>query len=299
MRSHRLSTAVWAPVLYAWRGARRRPLVSTLAVVVLLASLAGGTVVTAYARGAGPALRTVEVNAARGPVRFSPTELGITVVDGRARVDRDRLGSVVDRVARELLVRPQTGRYELRDDVLLFSPGQTGSELDRGEALRTLHRAALGEEGLTLPMRELMPPDPVAVVVTLKEFRLDLYRGPSILQSYPIGVGRVAYHQHTGAYKVASKAVNPVWWNPGAPWSRGMPRYVPPGPRNPLGSRALRLDRDLLAIHGTPDPSSVGRRASRGCFRMLKADVEELFELVPVGTPVFVANDRYAGGIQS
>jgi L,D-transpeptidase ErfK/SrfK len=67
-----------------------------------------------------------------------------------------------------------------------------------------------------------------------------------------------------------------------------MPRYIPPGPRNPLGSRALRLDRGSLVIHGTPQPWTIGRRSSHGCIRMKRADVEQLFELVPQGTPVFI-----------
>jgi L,D-transpeptidase ErfK/SrfK len=67
-----------------------------------------------------------------------------------------------------------------------------------------------------------------------------------------------------------------------------MPRYIAPGPRNPLGSRAMRLDRESLVIHGTPQPWSVGHHSSHGCIRMLKADVEELFDTVPIGTPVFI-----------
>ena len=52
--------------------------------------------------------------------------------------------------------------------------------------------------------------------------------------------------------------------------------------------RAERLDRDAIVIHGTPQPWSVGQRSSHGCIRMYKADVEKLFEIVEVGTPVFI-----------
>jgi L,D-transpeptidase ErfK/SrfK len=67
-----------------------------------------------------------------------------------------------------------------------------------------------------------------------------------------------------------------------------MPWYMPPGPRNPLGTRALGLDRGALVIHGTPQPWTVGTRSSHGCIRMRRGDVEKLFDLVPQGTPVFI-----------
>lgn len=69
-----------------------------------------------------------------------------------------------------------------------------------------------------------------------------------------------------------------------------MPASVPPGPSNPLGKFALDLGWTAIAIHGTNDPDSVGRRASGGCFRLLPADIATLFEMVPVGTPVRVVS---------
>ena len=67
-----------------------------------------------------------------------------------------------------------------------------------------------------------------------------------------------------------------------------MPAYIGPGPRNPLGTRALRLDRGALVIHGTPQPWSIGQRSSHGCIRMRRADIERLYDLVPEQTPVFI-----------
>jgi lipoprotein-anchoring transpeptidase ErfK/SrfK len=67
---------------------------------------------------------------------------------------------------------------------------------------------------------------------------------------------------------------------------------VPGGPNNPLGSRALYLYRDgrdtLYRIHGTTEPSSIGRSVSNGCIRMINEHVEDLFERVPVGAQVVV-----------
>jgi L,D-transpeptidase ErfK/SrfK len=163
--------------------------------------------------------------------------------------------------------------------------------LDQEATKQMLLEAIRGDgPSLVLPMREVpvAPEAEVAIVVRLSDFRLDLYNGTDIVRDYPVGIGKINYPTPTGAFYVASKARNPTWWNPGSAWARGMPRYMPPGPRNPLGTRALRLDRDAIVIHGTPQPNTIGTRASHGCVRMLREDVEELFELVPEGTAVFI-----------
>jgi L,D-transpeptidase ErfK/SrfK len=67
-----------------------------------------------------------------------------------------------------------------------------------------------------------------------------------------------------------------------------MPETIPPGPGNPLGTRALNLNASGIRIHGTANVNSIGTAASHGCVRMVQRDVEELYDLVDVGTPVFV-----------
>jgi lipoprotein-anchoring transpeptidase ErfK/SrfK len=76
-----------------------------------------------------------------------------------------------------------------------------------------------------------------------------------------------------------------------APWANGMPG----GPDNPLGARALYLfdmtGKDTLyRIHGTNDPSSIGKAMSSGCIRMLNQDIDELYRRVLVGARVVVLN---------
>ncbi|MDF1671176.1 MAG: L,D-transpeptidase [Roseovarius sp.] len=114
---------------------------------------------------------------------------------------------------------------------------------------------------------------------------------------YGIGVGRAGL-AFRGQAKVGRKAVWPSWTptanmirrNPGkyARFAKG----VPGGPKNPLGSRALYLYKDgrdtLYRIHGTTEPSSIGRSVSNGCIRMINEHVEDLFEQVPVGAQVVV-----------
>jgi L,D-transpeptidase ErfK/SrfK len=92
-----------------------------------------------------------------------------------------------------------------------------------------------------------------------------------------------------GAWEVVRKVENPTWYNP-APdgWGKDEPLIIPPGPDNPLGTRALYLDAPGIRIHGTPSDSSIGHWASHGCIRMHIPESEALYPLVPVGTPVFI-----------
>ncbi|MFD1380233.1 L,D-transpeptidase family protein [Fodinicurvata halophila] len=66
---------------------------------------------------------------------------------------------------------------------------------------------------------------------------------------------------------------------------------VPPGPENPLGTRALYLGWPAYLIHGTNNPYGIGRRASAGCIRMYPEDVEEIYPDVPIGTAVKVKDE--------
>ena len=113
---------------------------------------------------------------------------------------------------------------------------------------------------------------------------------------YGVGVGREGF-AWSGEATVGMKRRWPRWLPPedmvfrdekAAKWANGMPG----GPENPLGARALYLYADgvdtLYRIHGTNDPSSIGKALSSGCIRMLNQDVAELYLQVPVGTHVVV-----------
>jgi L,D-transpeptidase ErfK/SrfK len=91
-----------------------------------------------------------------------------------------------------------------------------------------------------------------------------------------------------GDWKIVDKVKNPSWHNPHAAWSATMPEYIPPGPSNPLGTRALYLDASGIRFHGTNNIGSVGTPASHGCMRMYMSDIEALYPLVPIGTKVWI-----------
>jgi len=127
------------------------------------------------------------------------------------------------------------------------------------------------------------------LVVNVSQNMLYLYEGFKVIRSYPVATAKAGFLTPDGAWTVNGKVENPSWHNP-APngWGAGEPLVIPPGPGNPLGTRALYLSASGILIHGTPSDSSVGTYASHGCIRMHIPDSEALYPLVPIGTPVFI-----------
>ena len=122
-----------------------------------------------------------------------------------------------------------------------------------------------------------------------------VYQGGQAIR-YGVGVGREGF-AWSGEAQVGMKRRWPRWLPPidmvardknAAKWANGQPG----GPENPLGARALYLYANnadtLYRIHGTNDPSSIGKAMSSGCIRMLNQDVAELYLRVPVGSRVIV-----------
>jgi lipoprotein-anchoring transpeptidase ErfK/SrfK len=131
---------------------------------------------------------------------------------------------------------------------------------------------------------------PGTIVIRTNERRLYLVRGDGTALRYPVAVGK-PIKQWFGSARIDGKYVKPAWAPP-ADVKRDNPRLpdvIPGGaPNNPMGVRALTLDRDEYAIHGTNRPSSIGTFASYGCIRMYNQDIVDLYEQVEVGTPVVV-----------
>jgi lipoprotein-anchoring transpeptidase ErfK/SrfK len=127
------------------------------------------------------------------------------------------------------------------------------------------------------------------VVVKTGERKLYLALGHGRAILYVVGVGRPG-KQWAGRTVIKGKYVNPSFAPP-AEVKRDLPHLpavIPPGPKNPLGPRAMTLAIDQYAIHGTNRPDSIGKFVSYGCIRMHNRDVVDLFERVKVGTPVVV-----------
>ena len=132
--------------------------------------------------------------------------------------------------------------------------------------------------------------NPGTIVIRTGQRSLYFVTAPGEAIRYQIAVGK-AGKQWRGVKYVEELQVDPAWAPP-AEVRRDNPRLpdvIPGGaPNNPMGVRALTLDRDEYAIHGTNRPDSIGTFASYGCIRMLNADILDLYEQVGVGTRVVV-----------
>jgi lipoprotein-anchoring transpeptidase ErfK/SrfK len=106
---------------------------------------------------------------------------------------------------------------------------------------------------------------------------------------YGVRVGRDGF-TWTGVQKISRKAEWPDWHPPTEMIERQpyLPRFMAGGPGNPLGARAMYLGSTVYRIHGTNQPSTIGKFVSSGCIGMLNEDVSDLFERTKVGTRVVV-----------
>jgi lipoprotein-anchoring transpeptidase ErfK/SrfK len=131
-------------------------------------------------------------------------------------------------------------------------------------------------------------PGSIVIVTHARALYYMLGNGQAI--RYPVGVGRSGMAWH-GRAQIAEKSLRPAWGPPAdiALANPNIPLVIPGGsPRNPMGAAAMGLDRGNYAIHGTNEPSSIGRFVSHGCIRMYNEDVLDLYHRAPVGTEVVV-----------
>ena len=131
------------------------------------------------------------------------------------------------------------------------------------------------------------------IVVDTSERRLYYTLGNGRAIKYGVGVGREGF-TWAGTDRISRKAEWPGWTPPPqmirreAAKGRKLPAYMPGGPQNPLGARALYIGGSLYRIHGTNQPWTIGQAMSSGCIRMANEDVIHLYEQVGVGTKVVV-----------
>jgi len=161
---------------------------------------------------------------------------------------------------------------------------------------------------ILLPTQFVLPDAPRrGIILNMASKRLFYFPEPAggearEVLTYPIGIGRVGWETPLGATTVVSKAKDPHWWVPAsvrqehAELGDPLPKVVPPGPDNPLGTRVLKLDMPGYLIHGTNQPYGVGMRVSHGCVRLYPENIETLYTLVDVGEVVTIVNEPFLIG---
>lgn len=133
---------------------------------------------------------------------------------------------------------------------------------------------------------------PGTIVISAHQRRLFYVVSPGVAIRYPVAVPKRGM-EWSGMASVDGKYAHPDWSPPAVVRAAHpeLPHFIPGGsPRNPMGARALTLDRGEVAIHGTTSRmrASIGTAASFGCIRMLNEDVTDLYNRVSVGSPVIM-----------
>ena len=122
------------------------------------------------------------------------------------------------------------------------------------------------------------------IVISIADRQLALVDNGQVIKTFPVAVGKDSTPSPNGDFTVVNRTENPTYYHKG--------KVIQPGKSNPLGTRWMGLSQKGYGIHGTNVPSSIGKAASHGCFRMAKKDVEELFKLVRVGDVVIVRSEH-------
>jgi lipoprotein-anchoring transpeptidase ErfK/SrfK len=130
---------------------------------------------------------------------------------------------------------------------------------------------------------------PGTVIIDTSNTALYYVLGQGRAIRYGVGVGREGF-TWSGVQTISRKAEWPDWHPPAEMIARQpyLPRFMAGGPGNPLGARAMYLGSSEYRIHGTNDPSTIGKFVSSGCIRLTNEDVADLFSRVDVGTKVVV-----------
>jgi len=169
---------------------------------------------------------------------------------------------------------------QLRNGVLFDIENQRYEGVLRPVAHRTRPKVTTSELSRRYPR---------VIVIDRSGFTLTLYKNLKHFKSYGIAVGQAGLESPAGLHSVTDKTVDPTWYVPQAAWAGSLAGQVIPGgaPDNPLKARWIGFYPGD-GIHGTADDASIGSAASHGCIRMHVPDVEDLYDRVQVGDPVYV-----------
>jgi lipoprotein-anchoring transpeptidase ErfK/SrfK len=215
--------------------------------------------------------------------------------------DAAAVARLVRRVQRGVDRPPQDATIQPMPDRLKRVPAKLGLAVRTAE-LESAIRAALvrpdgprtvqAEADITKPKvttAELASKYPTYIFVYRNARKLLFYKRLKLNHTYPIAVGMQGLETPAGLYHIQDKQVNPSWHVPNSAWAGKLAgKVIPPGPDDPIKARWMGFNGGA-GIHGTAEVGSLGSAASHGCVRMAIPDVEQLYDQVDVGTPVYVA----------
>jgi lipoprotein-anchoring transpeptidase ErfK/SrfK len=225
-------------------------------------------------------------------------------VDRRVPADvvysRPAINRFVRRVAAAVDREPRNADVEPSVDSLRVVQARSGRKLRDRLLTRQLKAAVLNANAdhtiaaRTHPVKPKLTAGEVAAqypsYLTLDRatFTLRLWKHLKPAKTYTVAVGQEGLETPAGLYHIQEKEVDPPWRVPNSAWAGSLAgQTIPPGPEDPIKARWMGIF-EGAGIHGTEETWSLGQAVSHGCVRMSIPDVEELYDQVEVGTPIYI-----------
>jgi lipoprotein-anchoring transpeptidase ErfK/SrfK len=221
-------------------------------------------------------------------------------ISPRVTYSRRAVNRFVRHVAGEINREPRNADVEASGDSLAVVAGENGRKLRDDKLTDALNAAVLNANAprtivadvhATKPevtKSEVAAKYPSYLTLDRATFTLRLWEHLKLAKTYTVAVGMEGLETPEGLYEIEEKEENPTWHVPESSWAGSLAgQDIPPGPANPIKARWMAIY-EGAGIHGTEETYSLGSAASHGCVRMAIPDVEELYDRVEVGTPIFI-----------
>lgn len=217
-------------------------------------------------------------------VTYSRSAINRFVREVAGEVDREAQDAAVEPAADSLeVVSAENGR-KLRDVLLTrqLRAAVLNANADHTIAARTHYTKP------DVTTEEVAAAYPSYLTLDRGTYTLRLWKDLKLAKTYTVAVGQEGLETPEGLYEIQEKEENPTWHVPESDWAGSLAgQDIPPGPSNPIKARWMGIY-EGAGIHGTEETYSLGSAASHGCVRMAIPDVEELYDQVEVGTPIFI-----------
>jgi hypothetical protein len=217
-----------------------------------------------------------------------------------ASYSRRAVNRFVRKVAEEVKIEPRDATVEASGASLTVVPQENGRKLRDNLLTRELTAAVLNagaDHTIAARTNPVMPEVtkgevaeeyPTYLTLERATYTLRFWKNLKLTRTYTVAVGQEGLETPEGLYHIQDKQVEPTWHVPNSAWAGSLAgQSIPPGPSNPLKARWMGIF-EGAGIHGTEETWSLGTAASHGCVRMSIPDVEELYDLVEVGTPIYI-----------
>lgn len=206
----------------------------------------------------------------------------------------------VKHVAEEINQEPRNASVEPSSESLQVVAGEPGRKLRDNLLIDELNAAVVNANAprtivarvhSTKPevtTKEVAAEYPSYLTLDRGTFTLRLWKNLKLVKTYTVAVGQEGLETPEGLYEIQEKEENPTWHVPESDWAGSLAgQSIPPGPSNPIKARWMGIY-EGAGIHGTEETGSLGTAASHGCVRMSISDVEDLYDQVEVGTPIYI-----------